>query len=274
MLLHARNPASHHKPSPFHRCPPEVVSRIALWAELLQPLGPAVHHLALLKTCKHVHNALRGTSHFLADVQRAKFDRTASARRFGIHATRASNLAAQLARNSVTIARFHTRGWQSADDFLLDLWNAFLLLSENDGKNREQLEWARTYEFVNDWVNVHIWHGHMPGNQWPTETTEGALALWIMWMMTTPGTHSPPGTPNSILRRETERLAAESDDRRQRMIDLLRPFVMLAPRVRPPFPSRPSPLIQARSTRHSWSRTTTSSCPSRPSSKATSHTRS
>jgi hypothetical protein len=170
--------------SPILRCPAEVISRIALWAEVLDPLGPPSKHLAFLRTCKAVHRVLRGTNHFLADVFRSKFDVTAIPRRFGPRASKASSLAKQTVRWSTTLTRIRYRKPGSYEQRVADLFHAFLMLTEDDGKNRAQLEWAGTYDFVYDWVSRSLWQG---GVGWPPDTPYNALALAIMWMLTTPG---------------------------------------------------------------------------------------
>jgi hypothetical protein len=59
------------------------------------------------------------------------------------------------------------------------------MLSENDGKNRSQLTWARLEHFVDRFVRMrlyeHLHHG------WPVDNVVNSLSLWIMWMTTTKG---------------------------------------------------------------------------------------
>jgi hypothetical protein len=175
------------RPSVWHRIPPEVISRIALEVEHLDPLGPPSAHLALLTTCKHVHSALRDSSTFLTGVFRDRFDVTAAPRRYGPRVARANNLITQLKRNAHTLCTFRHRaldGEHHDETLLPHLWQVFLLLMEDDGKNRLQLEWAGVYEFVHDFVMQHRWDGP---SGWPVDKPVHSLVLWIMWLMTDRG---------------------------------------------------------------------------------------
>jgi hypothetical protein len=172
------------RPSVWHRCPVEIISRIAFEVEYQDPLGPPNAHLPLLTTCKHIHGALRGSSTFLTSVYRLKFDVTAAPRRYGPRAVKAGNLIQQLRRNSVTLTTFRHHklvGHEHNDERVLPhLWQVFLLLMEDDGKNRLQLEWAGVYEFVRDYAVRRNWAG--PGG-WPVDKPVHSLVLWIMWLM-------------------------------------------------------------------------------------------
>jgi hypothetical protein len=172
--------------SPLREIPLEILERIALELALLQPLGPPVDLIALLCTCKYVHNTLSShtSPHLYAKIFRGMFDVDAPRRRFGSRALRPHFLALQLKTCCTALRRIRRRDISSPDVEDL-LRTAFILLTENDGKNRAQLEWADAYAFVNDFVRHRLWQDTVNG--WPRDTSLHSLALWVMWCMTDKG---------------------------------------------------------------------------------------
>jgi len=173
--------------SPLLNIPIEVLERITLELALLQPLGPPSDLIALLCTCKYVHNAFSFSPrsiHLYAKIFCGMFDVDAPRRRFGRHALKPQFLAEQLKTYCTTLQRIR-RGDIFAPDIEDLLRTALILLTENDGKNRAQLEWANAYAFVNNFVRNQLWQGTVNG--WPRDTSLHALALWVMWVMTDKG---------------------------------------------------------------------------------------
>ena len=175
--------------SPLFAIPVEILERIALELALLHPLGPPVDLIPLLCTCKYVHDTLssRSSPHLYAKIFRGMFDVGAPRRRLGGRALRPHFLALQLQTYCTALRRIRRRDIFSL--YIEDLLRtAFILLTEDDGKNLAQLEWADTYAFVNDFVRHRLWHDTVNG--WPRDTPLHALALWVMWCMTDQGTLS------------------------------------------------------------------------------------
>jgi hypothetical protein len=105
-----------------------------------------------------------------------------------------------------------------------------ILVTENDGKNRAQLEWADTYSFVNSFVRQRLWHD--PVNGWPRDTPLHALVLWVMWCMTDQS--APPFilfTPFFLLDRSADILTNETADDRNDLITSVLPYVVMAFKV-------------------------------------------
>ncbi|KAI0308340.1 hypothetical protein B0F90DRAFT_1807544 [Multifurca ochricompacta] len=199
--------------SPLLRIPVEILERIGLEVALLHPLGPPVDLIALLCTCNYVHHTLsfHRSKDLYAKIFRAMFDVDAPRRRFGRSVLHSRFLASQLKTYCITLQRIR-RG----DIFALDvedvLRTAFIILTENDGKNRAQLEWANTYDFVSKFVRHRLWQDTVNG--WPRDTPLHSLALWVMWSM----------TDGNILAHETQ------DDRND-LITLVLPYVVMAFKV-------------------------------------------
>ncbi|KAI0295023.1 hypothetical protein BC826DRAFT_1104480 [Russula brevipes] len=196
--------------SPLFAIPVEILERIALEVALLSPLGPPADLIPLLCTCKYVHRTLsfHSSNDLYAKIFRGMFDVDAVRRRFGRHALQSDVLAAQLRTYCTTLQRIR-RGDIYAPDVEHFLRTAFILVTENDGKNRAQLEWANTYGFVNNFVRHRLWHDTVNG--WPKDTPLHSLALWVMWCMT-----------------DTEILAHESQDDRNDLITRVLPYVVMA----------------------------------------------
>ncbi|KAI0053416.1 hypothetical protein FA95DRAFT_1579522 [Auriscalpium vulgare] len=184
--------------SPLLKIPQEILERIALELALLVPHGPPVHIVPLLQTCRHIHRALAypRANDLYARIFRGMFDVDAARRRFGKRALRSRHLADQLRTYCAALQRIR-RADIRADSVMADLWTAFILLTENDGKNRVQLDWARLGPFVDAFVLQRLWEN--PQDGWPRDTSINALALWVMWGMTdtSVSSHSLPSHPSS-----------------------------------------------------------------------------
>lgn len=167
-------------PSPLFAIPQELLERIALEVALSSSRGPPVNLIALLCTCKYVHHALSSTDLY-AKIFRAMFDVDAPLRRLGPRAVRSRFLASQLKTYCTALRRIRL-GDIFAPNVEDVLRTAFILVTENDGKNRAHLEWANTYSFVNTFVRRRLWHD--PVNGWPRDSPLHALVLWVMWCMT------------------------------------------------------------------------------------------
>ncbi len=160
--------------------PQEILERVALHLALANQTGPPVNLIALLGTCKYVRHAL-SSSDLYAKIFRGMFDEDAPRRRLGPRALHSRFLASQLKTYCIALRRIR-HGDIFAPDVEDVLRTAFILLTENDGKNRAQLEWANTYGFVKNFVRHRLWHDLRNG--WPRDTPLHSLVLWVMWCMT------------------------------------------------------------------------------------------
>ena len=172
---------------PFLKFPFEIQLHIALCTACIDDaLGPPRHLPALFATCKTIYDIL-GRSHELqARIFRAKFDVSAAHRRFGPVGILTKNLASQLKIYCSTLKRIRNGDIHSST-LETDLWEAFLMLTESDGKNFVQLtEYAHLPLFADRLVRARLQEDRAPGG-WPVESNVTSLATWILWMLTNRG---------------------------------------------------------------------------------------
>jgi hypothetical protein len=216
-------------PSPLLAIPQELLERIALEVALSSSRGPPVNLVALLCTCKYVHHTLSSTDLY-AKIFRGMFDADAPRRRFGPRAVHSRFLASQLKTYCIAL-RCIRLGDIFAPNVEDVLRTALILLTENDGKNRAQLEWANTYTFVNTFVRRRLWND--PVNGWPRDSPLHALVLWVMWCMTDQSASHPIFLPPSSLLRDlsADILTHETMDDRNDLITHILPYVVMAFKV-------------------------------------------
>lgn len=169
--------------------PVDVLFLIALELTLLDPLGPPSQLPPLLLTCRHVYNSLcfQNAPHLYARIFRCKFDTRAALRRMGPRAMRSKNLALQLKKVSRTLMRIR-KGDIRSPHLEDDLWTAFIMCMENDGKNQRQLEWCCIDNLVDNFICTRLWERREYSNGWPAESTINSLAIWIFWFRQDAGT--------------------------------------------------------------------------------------
>lgn len=187
--------------------PHDILLRIAFELALTDPTSNPRHLIPLLQTCRYLYHSLsRSLNHDLyADIFKAKFDTSAPLRRFGAPALYSSNLTDQLIRYSRVLKHIRRADIYSPT-ILEDFWMAFIMMTENDGRNERQLAAAGLADYVEHFVLERLWEGRDSTNQWPAESTINALALWLMWFTTDLGTFYPSFTnqfPHSYPRSRT-----------------------------------------------------------------------
>ena len=164
--------------------PDDVLLIIAQWLGTLNPHGPPKYLPALLGTSKHIYNALcfANAPTLYDHIFCTLFDYRAAYRRLGVRATRSRNRAMQLKKVCRTLTRI-----RSCDIFAptleADLWTAFIMLTENDGKNYTHLEWTGLDRFAESVIVNRLWENRALHHGWPAESTVNSLAIWILFMM-------------------------------------------------------------------------------------------
>ena len=221
-------------PSPLLALPQELLERIALHLALSNQTGPPVNLIPLLCTCKYVRHAL-SSNDLYAKIFQGMFDVDAPRRRLGPRALNSRFLASQLKIYCTALRRIR-HGDIFAPDVEDVLRTVFILITENDGKNRAQLEWANTYGFAKTFVHRRLWHD--PVNGWPRDTPLHALVLWVMWCMTDQSVppfiafHTSPHLSSSfLLDLSADILAHETSDERNDLITYILPYVVMAFKV-------------------------------------------
>ncbi|KAF9648741.1 hypothetical protein BDM02DRAFT_3186850 [Thelephora ganbajun] len=143
-------PTAAHNLSPFERCAPEILQRIALFAVEERLLGPPSDLLALLTTSTTINFALSPgkDNNLCARIFALKFDTAASSRRLTERWLTSKSLATELRHRFEVLKRI--RGGV-IDGYTLqyDLWTVFLIVLEHDRKNALQLtQWAGAHTFA------------------------------------------------------------------------------------------------------------------------------
>jgi hypothetical protein len=174
--------------SPLSVIPAEVLENIALEVVLATPLGPPSTLIPILCTCKRINNILcfDKNRNLYARIFNCKFDTSASRRRFGSRAVPSRSLADQLL--SYTNAIQDIRGGDIYSPHVnTTLWTAFLMMLENDGKNKAQLDWACLDAFLGQYIKNRLSEGRDQCRGWPVENEGNSLVLWLMAMTTNEG---------------------------------------------------------------------------------------
>ncbi|KAI0035162.1 hypothetical protein K488DRAFT_43975, partial [Vararia minispora EC-137] len=175
------------------RLPNEILENIALELALSSPargaVGPPSPIILLLLTCRSLYARLswRWTDVLWARIYKAQFDTTAPRRRFGVHVYSSPFLAKQL-RDTWTALRSLKATDLSAGPLnglaaatlLDDLWEAYILLTENDGKNVCQLRWAGAHDVAKRYILERLMDD--PSDGWPRDSSLTAMALWVFWV--------------------------------------------------------------------------------------------
>ncbi|KAJ7194231.1 hypothetical protein GGX14DRAFT_586818 [Mycena pura] len=192
--------------SPLCAVPREVLERIAYELACLTPLGPPSALIPLLLTCKTVNARLSRNKALYSQIFRLKFD-TSAVRRRAFEPT-PSQYYDQLVLYCTQLQKL--RGQVRADDCDDVLFAAFLMMLENDGRNAAQLEHAGLDSYLDIFVRSQLWNDRYTAHGWPTDNTANACALWLVWMTTT-----------------EQKLKAESAARREQIIALVLPYVLV-----------------------------------------------
>ncbi|KAH9854289.1 hypothetical protein C2E23DRAFT_818015 [Lenzites betulinus] len=198
--------------SPFcARLPHDVILAIAAELADIDPLGPPRHLPPLFRACRYVHAVLHTHRKFLfARICRTKFDTRAAVRRFGANAITNTALAFQLKKQTLALKRLRASDLSSYH-LTSDLWTAYLMFMENDGRNYGHLmDYAHLDDLIERFMDSTLWAHRESNLGWPVDSTPNSLVVWMLWFTMTP-----------------ERLSSMTDERRGRYMDLLRPFALI-----------------------------------------------
>lgn len=168
-----------HRP-PFCRLPLHILEEIGVAVAVDGSPGLPRDIVALLQSCKQVYSQLsyRFNNYLFARIFFAMFDTRPIRRRFGDEAMHSGNLAKQLRTYCLTLKRIRNGDFTAAT-VCEDLWAAFFMLMENDGRNHAQLARAGLSLFVDGFVRQRLWTDRE--QNWPEESSDNTLALFLMW---------------------------------------------------------------------------------------------
>ncbi|TFK42225.1 hypothetical protein BDQ12DRAFT_598949 [Crucibulum laeve] len=194
----------------FQLIPHEILQEIALELVKLTPLGPPTALLPLLLTCKSFYSALSPihAPTLASRIFAFKFDASPVVRREFRPTT--AGYAEQLEANCRCLQALKAGDVQGLDVEETLLAVLVMMMENEDGRNRAQLEWARAGEYAERWVREKLYETRGMCDGWPEESMVSACALWVMWMFTT-----------------KEKLHAETPIQREQLISLVLPFVLL-----------------------------------------------
>ncbi|KAF8970670.1 hypothetical protein BDZ97DRAFT_1790416 [Flammula alnicola] len=188
-------------PLSLNTVPQEVLEHIAYFAATDTFLGPPSALIPLLLSNRRVHESLSiSTNHHLyARIFSHKFDTAAPLARFGEDRLTSWALADELRRRCMVLQRLrsrldsttHARHADGADHKITVhdvLFTAYILLLENEGKNKQQLVeygqmklWIREFWFDPHGASLAIYN--IRTGQWPINCIEAALGMWIFWFL-------------------------------------------------------------------------------------------
>jgi hypothetical protein len=175
--------------------PREILDRIAIALVNSTFLGPPADLLALSYVSKSISRSISRyeNPHLYAQIFFLKFDARAAVRRLGDDCGYATELADELVKRFKGLKRLRSPGvyprsigTDSRADVLLreDLWMAYLMFIESDGKNARQLiHYARVDIFVSNFFarGGRIHDGSEENGGWIVDNEPNALATWLFW---------------------------------------------------------------------------------------------
>ena len=117
-------------------------------------------------------------------IFRFKFDDQAPARRFSARWTTTKCLASELRKRFAALKRIRARNQYHLDD----LWTAYLLMIESDGKNENQLiEWAEIASYLHVVIMQRVCTPVGHSSLWLKESEGTALTVWLLWLTSSQG---------------------------------------------------------------------------------------
>lgn len=182
--------------------PAEILEYVAFLVATDRFLGPPADLIPLLLTSQAIYAAISPSNnpHLYSSIFEAKFDVALARKRLGSMALTADVLTQELKRRLLLLKRI--QGMDSAltpgaseettHDILL---TGYLMMLEDQGKNRDQLE---KYAKLPDWLALHWFHEdgssgavqRVNTGYWPTHTLDNTLGMWLLWFFLKPGSSS------------------------------------------------------------------------------------
>lgn len=139
-------------------------------------LGPPAEICSLVLLCRAVYRQIsfQHNTHLYARIFRYKFDFLAPARRLSERWRTTKCLAFELIKRWKALKRI-----KATELNVEDLWTAYLMMSENDGKNSAQLlKYACFDSYLQSLI---IYRGTSLELAWHRDHTVDSLVLWLLW---------------------------------------------------------------------------------------------
>ncbi|KAF9458703.1 hypothetical protein BDZ94DRAFT_75155 [Collybia nuda] len=191
---------------------PEILQKIAFFAILSTPRGPPRDLYNLCLVCRASNRILSiSNAQLYSDTFTHNFDHHAPKRRLGRQAFR-ENVKRELQRRFTTLKVFRRGNFD--DPHLTEaLWVAYLMLEDSGAsqKNFQQLIGFGLRKFLDDFLRSRLYDGSQDNNGWPLPNEKNSLAIALFWLSSSQSS-----------------VSIESDAGRNRMMQLLQPFVFAA----------------------------------------------
>ncbi|KAJ7146189.1 hypothetical protein C8R44DRAFT_690496 [Mycena epipterygia] len=179
--------------------PTEILERIAFISATDTLVGPPSTLMTLVAANRQINARLSFTSnqYLYARIFAFKFDMGPSSRRFTDQSSPAV-LAHELIHRFRVLQRFRTNvdsarpeSAGNGDSVHEALFQAYLMMLENTGKNEQQL---REYARMGDWLRGYLFEEHFPVRSrlstqvehWPPHNDHTSLAMWLFWFLLRP----------------------------------------------------------------------------------------
>ncbi|KAJ3542338.1 hypothetical protein NMY22_g3541 [Coprinellus aureogranulatus] len=180
--------------------PQEILEHVGFFLATDQACGPPSALVPFLLTNRQIYGRLSPSvnPHFYALIFAHKFDVKTAKRRLG--ETRVSSVAMtqELQRRFAVLRRIRSKKDCLADPSSTDqciddiLATAYLMMLENEGKNKQQL---LGYADIGQWIKDYLLHDkgasltrqQLQSGGYPLPTTRASLAMWLFWFFMRPG---------------------------------------------------------------------------------------
>jgi hypothetical protein len=175
--------------SKLETCPREILEEIVIWLLRFSFLGPPADLPAFLRVSRSIWTLLarKNNSHLYARIFCLKFDVRAAVRRLGKECEHTAALSDELVKRCVGLKRLMqaiNTAPQNDDLLKVDLWMAYLMFIESDGRNARQLiHYARVDTFALNFVapGGKLHKGTEENGGWIVDNEVNALAVWLFW---------------------------------------------------------------------------------------------
>jgi hypothetical protein len=173
------------------------------------------------------------TSGFYADILAYKFDTCAIVRRIG-RSTFRENAKIELHRRFAALNIFR-KGRLDDPSLTEAFWIAYLMLAEDSStstKNLRQLLWANLPAFLDSFFQKRLYEGSMTNNDWPLPNVKNSLAITLFWLLSSQCESPSTYTFKLLTFILSGTVSRETPEHRDKILQLLSPFVFAAFRVR------------------------------------------
>ena len=182
--------------------PAEILEYVAFLVATERFLGPPAHLIPLLLTSRSIYNSISSITnpHLYSAIFEAKFDLRLAMKRMGTAVLTADVLTQELKRRTLVLKRVRTMvdaltSTASQEKRHEAILTCYLMMLEDQGKNRDQLEeyanlpaWLRQYWFHEDGSSGSV--QRVNTSSWPAHKLDNALGMWLLWFFLKPGLSS------------------------------------------------------------------------------------